>query len=297
MNSDTQAECPGSAGAEEAPSRVSVHPSLSFNRKLSTPADFKPSMKQPNRGLEDLDDYSMKHKLRYQKQHRRSYDDVSRGYNNHQDIHTASSDKSSKAKPVSPSSSSMASDSAFSQSQSTLESEESSPTNSFRESISGKRDSIYPLEANNNIEVEDDDNQFKIIWRNLTFQVPTKRFSKIRRLWSGSEIDPSQISASTIALSSQTVSQRPMKASAVAKPRQVIFENLNGCIQSGRLTAILGPSGAGKTTFLKCLTNSIVKGVSGSIEMVDGTKSTERRRLKLCIIPQKGEYFLYKVIS
>ncbi|KAG9510425.1 ATP-binding cassette sub-family G member 1, partial [Fragariocoptes setiger] len=72
--------------------------------------------------------------------------------------------------------------------------------------------------------------------------------------------------------------------------RRVIFSHLNGCIRSGQVTAILGPSGAGKTTFLKCLTGRISKGITGSIE-VCGNDTRKHRKLRLCMIPQR-DYLL-----
>lgn len=52
----------------------------------------------------------------------------------------------------------------------------------------------------------------------------------------------------------------------------VLFENLNMSIEAGSFTAILGPSGKGKTTLLRCLAG-LEKPVSGSI-VLDGNTLT-----------------------
>ena len=46
--------------------------------------------------------------------------------------------------------------------------------------------------------------------------------------------------------------------------RQII-KNLNGSVVSGKLTAIMGPSGAGKTTLIECLAARRKTGVNGKI--------------------------------
>lgn len=276
----------------------------------------------------------------------------------------------SKPNSSSSSSSLRASDSAFSHSQSTLQSDEDgvqSGGSSFRVAISqltketsmrmrlespkAKKHSQHQqqeqkqqinsfiCEAQNNTrppppahatkQVRADG--FKMIWRNLNFQVPEKRFSQLNASWkrhkefiwsksmsreqdsiqcdSPKNNDNSTIkdaSSTSSSSSSSSVRSNLSYAPTATSARKLIFENLHGCAESGKLTAILGPSGAGKTTLLNCLTNSIVKGVSGSITICDydynsnknnpnditttssSTKRTTRKRLKLCIIPQKG---------
>lgn len=197
------------------------------------------------------------------------------------------------------SSSSAASDSAFSQSQTTLESEsEQSATDLHEIRRSDSTTSNKELDIKIN-----DQNQFEIIWKNLSYRIPDKRLANF---WKQTEALSSYFSSKNkqkqqqqpvdhVKPSSEDYRQTQNKVGegnldptpTLAKPRKIIFSNLNGCVKSGQLTAILGPSGAGKTTFLKCLTNNIVKGVTGSIDITGAPTSSHH--LKLCIIPQKGE--------
>jgi len=214
----------------------------------------------------------------------------------------------SNHKSSSPASPASASDSAFSQSQTTLESEFEQPNcfqRNLKEDFSVDRDNHIKsrgvftvrgsVEDSLSQQLEEEDEhakQFELIWRNLTYKVPEKRVARFvarfcRRkdfFWPKCREDP-------IVDEPRTAGERAesdLKLPNTGEPRRVIFGNLNGCIKSGQLTAILGPSGAGKTTFLKCLTNSIVKGVSGSIDIAGGPKTSHH--LKLCIIPQKGTF-------
>lgn len=52
------------------------------------------------------------------------------------------------------------------------------------------------------------------------------------------------------------------KRSIIKRP---LIKNLNGSIHDGQLTAIIGPSGAGKTTLIECLAGRRIKGVKGDI--------------------------------
>lgn len=219
---------------------------------------------------------------------------------------SSASPSSSKPSSTSPGSSSSASDSAFSQSQTTLESEsDQSSSHCFRnESVKGSSrlttipskyrsaDKDADISPEHFDEDEPLENQFKIVWRNLSYRVPEKRFARVSEFLRRQKEafcpdqeteqvdDPIQMAAGGLA-------DQHLKAPTIGKPRKVIFADLNGCVRSGQITAILGPSGAGKTTFLKCLTNNLTEGVSGSIDIACGP--TTSRHLKLCTIPQKGE--------
>lgn len=240
--------------------------------------------------------------------------------------------------------SSSASDSAFSQSQTTLETD-SETLNRFstkdpsKSSADNDRLSSNDGSSSNSDGIAvDQDNHFEIVWQNLSYKVPEKRFSrlatfasKVKAKWASATREPSnrsdpssdckppfqsapsaasvtdddhhQLDRLEDGLAPSTSGNHDRNPALNNRQRQTIFSNLNGCVKSGQLTAILGPSGAGKTTFLKCLTNSITKGVSGSISIhsvsnggggselesnaVGPYKSSQH--LKLCIIPQKGE--------
>ena len=68
----------------------------------------------------------------------------------------------------------------------------------------------------------------------------------------------------TITTSSGNPLTKCMKTRKGPQNRQLI-KNLNGSVVSGKLTAIMGPSGAGKTTLIECLAARRRTGVSGKI--------------------------------
>jgi hypothetical protein len=256
--------------------------------------------------------------------------------------------------------SSSASDSAFSQSQTTLETDSetiqrfSAADTLKRNNDAADNDRLSSNDGSTNSESRcySEQDHFKIIWQNLSYTIPEKRFgrliafaSKVRAKWPGAAAvaaDETKHAASSPCPNSDNSFRRPFqrapsvappahrrddrlgghledglgsppeeeactpaglheqKLAALSRQRRTIFSNLNGCVKSGQLTAILGPSGAGKTTFLKCLTNGITKGVSGSISIhsntIDGgdydglaAPYKSSQHLKLCIIPQKGK--------
>lgn len=330
-----------------------------FGRQSSTPARFKPPVDGQDSTLQASDESELKsnvphhsceclnrhHMNRYSQCERippyRKYQTECRKPHitstmNHQTPETAVFNHIS--------SSSTASDSAFSQSQTTLESEsDRSSLKCNKQDEDDDVDEHLRVRCNRNgsnkstTSSEPSDHSslcsshklndhFKITWKDLSYQVPEKRFARLRSylrkksedVWpkdndrvendENNIVNPAAM-ADALALSDDStrtpVEPRapltglavndlddvgpPLKPPTTGKPRKVIFSQLNGCIKSGQLTAILGPSGAGKTTFLKCLTNSITSGVTGAIDIVGGNPSS-KDQLKLCIIPQKGEY-------
>lgn len=69
--------------------------------------------------------------------------------------------------------------------------------------------------------------------------------------------------------------------------KKTIFQGLNGEFCSGQLTAILGPSGAGKTSLLKTIAGlDLAKNVTG--KLVLKSEDQERGSVRLVTIPQIG---------
>mgnify|MGYP000931641681 CR=1 FL=1 len=113
---------------------------------------------------------------------------------------------------------------------------------------------------------------FEIRWRNLTYQVEPKWYQKKLRTFAAESS------------SSDFVSNKSEKTN--------ILCSLNGTVKSGQVTAILGPSGAGKTSLLGCLTGKHKSGVSGSVQVI----SNRVEPMSICTIPQKGESTNWKVL-
>ena len=59
-----------------------------------------------------------------------------------------------------------------------------------------------------------------------------------------------------------------------AYSRRVLLDSVSGSVRSGELVAIMGPSGAGKTTLIECISGRRTIGVSGEIVVSGGGKRT-----------------------
>lgn len=105
---------------------------------------------------------------------------------------------------------------------------------------------------------------FEIRWNNLTYQVEPKWYRQKWQALTGG--------------SGSSASRLPGKTN--------ILNSLNGSVRSGQVTAILGPSGAGKTSLLGCLTGKNKSGVSGSVQVI----SSRHEPMSICTIPQKGKW-------
>ncbi|XP_059477912.1 ATP-binding cassette subfamily G member 4-like [Neocloeon triangulifer] len=70
-----------------------------------------------------------------------------------------------------------------------------------------------------------------------------------------------------------------------ASTRTEILHNISGKFNAGELTAILGPSGAGKTSLLKILAGFRTSGVKGEI-LINGERRGIQHRRLCCLIPQ-----------
>ena len=64
---------------------------------------------------------------------------------------------------------------------------------------------------------------------------------------------------------------------------KTILNRINGCVEFGSITALMGPSGAGKTALLKCLNGKL----SSSIDPVSKFFLTNGQKIKPCFVSQK----------
>ena len=149
---------------------------------------------------------------------------------------------------------------------------------------------------------------FRVVWTQLKYEVEVKSYDKligssIRRLFTWPATRQQQQSAtssaaaiengsSTAYLDSSNESINKQRDTFSATSRRTIFENLNGYLSSGELTAILGPSGAGKTSLLNAI-GGRTENYRGTIDLVvEGEeKATKTKRMRMSVIPQK-DYLL-----
>lgn len=117
-----------------------------------------------------------------------------------------------------------------------------------------------------------------ISWINLTYVVDEK--AKLKWLFFGKKRSHglNQINAS------QLESGLPSEVNGCTK--RVILNDLNGHINEGSITGILGPSGSGKSTLLECLFGKRKKGLSGEI-VYGGFDS----KSEMCYISQEDHLF------
>ncbi len=73
---------------------------------------------------------------------------------------------------------------------------------------------------------------FQVTWKELTYRVPGKLF----------------------------------------QPKKIILNNISGYFKSGQITAIMGPSGSGKSSLLGCISGQKKTGLSGSITISTGSQ-------------------------
>jgi len=105
-----------------------------------------------------------------------------------------------------------------------------------------------------------DEDQFEIEWANLSLEVQKKyyqKFSLANLLMNGA-------------------------GSKDEKPR-MILRGVDGRIRSGEITAVLGPSGAGKTSLLNSLFGKYRTAIQGTIRV---TGAPSKKHLTVCTIPQ-----------
>lgn len=111
--------------------------------------------------------------------------------------------------------------------------------------------------------------EFSIIWHNLTYKVDSRRwYTKAKERFSHSDRNDFDQNDST---------------GSIANKKRVILNQVCGEAKSRQLTAIMGPSGSGKSSLLYCLFQNRTSGTSGQI-LVD---SCNKNKLKVCFIPQR----------
>lgn len=108
-----------------------------------------------------------------------------------------------------------------------------------------------------------DEDQFEIEWANLSLAVQKKWYHKFS-LKNLSQCDFTE------------------EQEAGGGPK-MILNNVDGRIRSGEITAVLGPSGAGKTSLLNSLFGKYRTAVDGSIKV---TGAPSKKHLTVCTIPQ-----------
>lgn len=127
---------------------------------------------------------------------------------------------------------------------------------------------------------------FQVVWRHLSFEVKLSSYDRLlnkaahrlRNLWPSHK----KSSQDNRKPSLEEVEHGESLDSLGGLERRVIFENLNGFVNSGEISAILGPSGAGKTSLLNAICGK-TDDYRGLIQLAGGGK----RRMRLSIIPQK----------
>lgn len=88
----------------------------------------------------------------------------------------------------------------------------------------------------------------ELVWRNLSYDISTFKWNKFIR--------------------------NPCSMKNGFK-RNRLLDSISGSIRSGELVAIMGPSGAGKTTLIECISGRRSLGVSGEIIVSGGNKRTK----------------------
>lgn len=115
-----------------------------------------------------------------------------------------------------------------------------------------------------------DEDQFEIEWANLSLAVQKKWYQK----FSLNKLMQSSNSSADGNKQQQQQSDGPSK---------MILNTVDGRIRSGEITAVLGPSGAGKTSLLNSLFGKYRTAVDGSIKV---TGAPSKKHLTVCTIPQ-----------
>lgn len=110
-----------------------------------------------------------------------------------------------------------------------------------------------------------DEDQFEIEWADLSLEFQKKwhhKFSLSKLL---------------------TIGSTGNKYVEEGEPIRKILKNVDGRIRSGEITAVLGPSGAGKTSLLNSLFGKYRNAIQGTVKV---TGAPSKKHLTVCTIPQ-----------
>lgn len=105
-----------------------------------------------------------------------------------------------------------------------------------------------PTATNGNPLLKKSTKEVELFWRNLSYDVARFKWAKYVRA--------------------------PCSVGAGYENRRLL-DSISGSIRSGELIAIMGPSGAGKTTLIECISGRRKIGVSGQIVVSGGGKRTK----------------------
>lgn len=114
-----------------------------------------------------------------------------------------------------------------------------------------------------------DEDQFEIEWANLSLEVQKKWYHKLN--------------LSNLLLSGQSQHQSEKTLCDGRPMPKMILNKVDGRIKSGEITAVLGPSGAGKTSLLNSLFGKYRTAIQGSVKV---TGAPSKKHLTVCTIPQ-----------
>ena len=71
----------------------------------------------------------------------------------------------------------------------------------------------------------------------------------------------------------------PERSSCRHSGFKTILKNVSGSFRSGQLSAVMGPSGAGKTSLLNVMAGYITKGINGKM-LINGAKASQFNQLQ-----------------
>lgn len=141
-------------------------------------------------------------------------------------------------------------------------------------------------------QIDDLGEPFQVVWRKLSFEVDQSSYDqligqslkKLRSFWppnifrkSNGYNENGDVASNDFKREKEISNKRNNN-----NRKRMIFKNLNGYINSGEITAILGPSGAGKTSLLNAICGQTAN-YKGSVQLRGGGN----RRMRMSIIPQK----------